>query len=173
VASTTRSLSTGVVVGLFLVLVISWIFFLVGLGLQAGYENADAQVTYSTPLTTALLYRLLSLATLDTVFRYLEWFEWLFLVVSAAGFVIVAIAVKGGHTKLVLGALASQFILLYPGWVGLFTLPFALWYGFSGSIDGEWIGEGWPSLEAIGLWLAGCMVVVLSVGFRGALRPAQ
>jgi hypothetical protein len=154
-------------------LVVSWALFMVGLALIAGYNDPDAHVTYTTPLGLGVLRRLLSLATLGEIVRPLRWPHWLFMALSPLSAALAVHAARTTRTKLLFGALVSQFLLLWPGWFGLYVLPFELWNWLSHSVDGEWLGEQWPITEALGIWLGGCVVVTLLLSrTRRALRGA-
>lgn len=145
---------------------LSWLYFLFGLALLAGYEHPGADVSYSTRMTAEVLRRILSFASPGKMFEGLDWLEWLFILISPLAFVIALIAAKSGHTRLLLGVLASQCVLFLPSLLGVYALPFEVWSWIVGTADGEWLGERWPSIESIGVWWLGCVVLSVLAGMQ-------
>lgn len=135
------------------------VLFLVAFGVAAGYESVGG-LAYTDKVNGAVVVEVLAAVTWTGVVKAFSWSTapWFlcgFLITLLS--VIASAHIPASRTRL--GAFAAQGAVVWPGWFGLWALPFDTYTWLLGRQDGEWLGEGWATLEASGLWLAATSVL--------------
>ena len=131
-------------------LLLFWTATIVAALLVAG-DVAIGRSDYDTLLTVRDLYRIMLQASIGgllhpAVFEVAAWLVAGLLVASTA-----TLITRHKHaSRARSAAFAAQLLIVWPGWIGLLSLPFQF---LSGPIDGEWLGESWPIMQVSGLWI--------------------
>lgn len=134
-----------------------------GLILVAAYYEPVNGIRYGTPLTVSLLLRsVLNITLSDIGVAFAVWdVPYLF----GYGLTAMVFFLTRPYASLAIplrsGVLFFQPIIVCPGWMGLCMLAATIGDCASG-LDGEWLGEHWPTAIPQGIWIA-CSLV-LAVG---------
>jgi hypothetical protein len=140
-----------------------------GLILVAAYYEPVNGIRYDTLLTASLLFRsVLKITLSDIGVAFAVWdVPYLF----GYGLTAIVYLFTRPYSRVAIplrtGVLLLQPIIVWPGWMGLGMLvatigacPFGL--------DGEWLGEHWPTAIPQGLWIACSLVLAVD----GVLKRA-
>ena len=79
------------------------------------------------------------------------------LVVAAVG---LTLSWRDRFSNLRRGVCAVQWLIVFPGWLGLWTIPFEIFEMPRNGVDGEWLDEWWALNQIAGVWLVLCAVVL-------------
>ncbi len=111
--------------------------FLTSLALMDGYEAGSA-IGYRTLLTLELLRDTAARADLPGMRRLIGWPELLFLVASWSAAVVYLASLRHPASSIRLSMFLAQPIVVYPGLLGLWGLPFDVLFFVFGGQNGEW-----------------------------------
>lgn len=154
-------LELAVLLGIFALFVLSW-------AVVAGFE-ASGGAPYEQALDLRSLARYLSSATLAAMRDNLDWVAapW-FLAGSLLAFCAVVATLRRSSSRWRAMALGLQLLIVWPGWWGLFVLPFAVLDLARGGYDAEWLAEAWPPTEVAGFW-----IIASALLLRGELKALR
>jgi len=132
------------------------------------YNNPANNITYTTPLSFELILKALGRTNFSVIRATFDLETTLFLIFFLmsslfALFVFIKTATKA-KSRLRFWTFAIQPAIFWWGWLGLLALPFDIYSGTRGELAGEWLGEGLPIIEALGVWII-CSVYVVIISF--------
>jgi len=110
------------------------------------YENLDLLDVYDLLLAVSSIEMIVDAAATSSAM-------WLFsgLIIASLG-LMVSWHDRVSRMRCVI--LSAQWLIVWPGWIGLILLPLELFYFLYDGADGEWIAEGWLIVDVSGVWLA-------------------
>jgi hypothetical protein len=143
----------------FISLAIGWVCALASLVLMAGFESTHREIAYITPIGIQDISDLMFNAdwkgfkklfsnNINDSTLYILWIIGLLI----ATFVTILTRWQL-VSKTRCNVYAIQWLFCWLGVIGIISLPFDLISLITNSLDGEWLGETWPILEAMSIWL--------------------
>jgi len=145
--------------------------FILTVILVAAYEQPDSGMTYTTPLSARLLFSWMTAVTLHDLRRVLSAEVFVFLALSWFAIFTHLTTLRQTGNPFRCTVFVSQCLILYWGWIGLYLLPFDVFYIVRGRMDCEWLGESSPIYEAVGLWL--CVSAIEALMDLGHIRSRR
>jgi hypothetical protein len=118
-----------------------------------GFESTDRVITYYTHIDMNDVISLITEVSWSGIKKNgLESILFLF-----TGLIIATVSIiSTSHlpaTKARCKVFALQLLFYWPGFLGVLSIPDTISDFKAGNLDGEWLGESWPVMEAMGIWI--------------------
>lgn len=92
--------------------------------------------------------------------------EWVLLACVASGLLVFLLTSNKQKSPVRCAVFAAHLFVVPWGWLGLLALVYTMFLG----VDGEWLGEHFPTLIVAGLWLLYALAMVIASWDRSWLR---
>ena len=144
------------------VLLIFLALFTLAWGIVAGHQ-ASGGAPYTQPITLISAARLLRFVTPEAMWENFGWTmaPW-YLAGWLLAFGAVLATLRRPSSRLRAVAFGLQWLVVWPGWLGLYALPFDIMAFLISRQDVEWLAEAWAPIEMAGCWLIASAFLCLS-----------